>query len=64
MPVSQSLEKLKGWFRRGERAVEEAAESGAAVATPPPGVSGDRDRETSTNAQTEGSVGQPWPGDD
>ena len=64
MPVNQGLEKIKGWFRRGEKAVEDVAESGAAVATPPPGTSGDPDRETSTNAQMGGAVGQPWPGDD
>jgi hypothetical protein len=43
------------------------AEGGTPVATPPPGASagiGDTDRETSTNAQVEGAVGQPWPGND
>jgi hypothetical protein len=64
MPVTQGLERIKGWFRRAEQAVEDAAESGAAVATPPPGVGGESDRETSTNAQVEGAVGQPWPGND
>jgi hypothetical protein len=62
--TKKGLERIKGWFRRVEQSVEDVAESGAAVATPPPGTSGDSDRETSTNAQTEGGVGQPWPGND
>jgi hypothetical protein len=62
--VSSGLQRIKGWFRREASAVEEVAEGGAAVATPPPGsASAERDesdRETSTNAQVEGAVGQPW----
>jgi hypothetical protein len=64
MALDQALETIKGWFRRAETSVEDAVESGAAVATPPPGTPGDSDRETSTNAQVEGAVGQPWPGED
>jgi hypothetical protein len=52
-----ALDKIKGWFGRAETAVEEEAHGATPVATSP----GDRDRETSTNAQTEGAVGQPWP---
>jgi len=44
------LDTIKGWFRR-ER------EGGAPVATAP----ADPDRETSTNAQVEGAVGEPYP---
>ena len=61
------LQTIRGWLRRSVNAVEEEAESGIAVATPPPGAAsgegGDAERETSTNAQVEGAVGQPWPGD-
>jgi hypothetical protein len=63
--VSASLERIKGWFRRTAGSVEEAVEGGSPVATPAPGtdsLEGDSDRETSTNAQTEGAAGQPWSG--
>jgi hypothetical protein len=54
-----ALEWLKRVFR-GE------AEGGTPVATPPPGAAsereGDAERETSTNAQTEGAADQPWSG--
>jgi hypothetical protein len=57
---------IRGWFRQAEATAEEAARGGRAVATPPPGAAtarlGDADRETSTNAQVEGAVGQPWSG--
>jgi hypothetical protein len=57
------LEQIKRWFRR----TADAVESGEPVATPPPGTSpagaADTERETSTNAQTEGAAGEPWPGD-
>jgi hypothetical protein len=49
------LDKLKGWLR----GAEDVAEGETPVATPP----GDADRETSTNAQVEGAVGEPWSGD-
>jgi hypothetical protein len=66
--VSRGLDKIRAWFRRTENSVDEVAEGGTAVATPPPGaeVAGERqtDRETSTNAQMEGAAGQPWPGND
>lgn len=48
------LARLKQLFKRD-------AGGGSPVTTPPPGTSGDR--ETSTNAQTEGAVGQPWSGE-
>jgi hypothetical protein len=49
-----------GFLGRIKELFKHDAEGGIPVATPPPGTSGDRDRETSTNAQTEGAVGQPW----
>jgi hypothetical protein len=57
-----TIEKIKQWLRRSEVAAAEDAEGGEPVATPPPGLSDDRDRETSTNAQTAGASDQPWPG--
>jgi hypothetical protein len=55
---------MKQWFRRTAGSVEETVEGGSPVATPPPGTNqvgfGDGDRETSTNAQTEGAADQPW----
>jgi hypothetical protein len=57
------MDAIKRWFRRAEKSVEDAADGEAPVATPPPGAaSGDTDRETSTNAQTEGAADEPWPG--
>jgi hypothetical protein len=58
------IEKMKQWFRRAEVRVEEEAEGGRPVATPPAGRSDDRERETSTNAQTAGASDEPWPGND
>jgi hypothetical protein len=64
--VNSSLEKIKRWLRREALSAEAIAEGGRAVATPPPGAvsarTGDRDRETSTNAQMEGAVDEPWSG--
>jgi hypothetical protein len=58
------------WTKRVRRAASAAgknlAEGGFGIAKPPPGAAsdwtGDSDRETSTNAQTEGAANQPWPG--
>ena len=58
------IEKIKGWFRRPEVIAREEAEGERPVATPPAGVPGDSDRETSTNAQTAGSTDEPWSGND
>jgi hypothetical protein len=62
--VSFGLEKIKGWFRRTGTSAEDVAEGGEPVATPPPGAAsaGDPDRETSTNAQSEGAADEPWGG--
>ena len=56
------LERIRQWFRREARSVEEVAEGETAVATPPRGAdrTGDADRETSTNAQTAGASDEPW----
>jgi hypothetical protein len=55
------FESIKRWFRGEQEAEKERAAGGEPVATPPGGQ--DADRETSTNAQMEGAVGQPWPDD-
>jgi hypothetical protein len=61
-----SFEKIKRLFRRAASSVEAIADGEQAVATPPPGAAstwkGDADRETSTNAQTEGAANEPWSG--
>jgi len=53
-------------LRRTAGSVEETVEGGSPVATPAPGTNtdriGDGERETSTNAQTEGAADQPWSG--
>jgi hypothetical protein len=60
------LERIKEWFRRTTGSVENTVEGGEPTATPPPGSDpdglGESERETSTNAQTEGASDQPWPG--
>jgi hypothetical protein len=60
----RGLQKIRQWFRQAVSSVEEEAEGGTAVATPPSGAEsaemGDADRETSTNAQVEGAADQPW----
>jgi hypothetical protein len=64
--VSASLERIKGWFGRQMRGAENVAEGAKPVATPPAGAdpegsgTGDVERETSTNAQTEGAADEPW----
>jgi hypothetical protein len=59
------FERIKSWFRGAQSSVE-SVEEGEPVATPPPGSdplgTGEEQRETSTNAQTEGAAGEPWPG--
>ena len=52
------LDRIGRWLRRSEQTVERDAEGVEPVATPPDG----EQRETSTNAQTEGASGEPWPG--
>jgi len=64
--VSPILEQVKRWFGRTAGSVESTVEGQSPAATPSagvnPGGTGDDERETSTNAQTEGAAGQPWPG--
>lgn len=50
------------WLRSMGGSAEERLEGGSPVATPPPGSMGGVERETSTNAQTEGASDEPWPG--
>jgi hypothetical protein len=57
------LQTIRRWFRRAVSFVEEEADGEIAVVTPPLGAaSAGIDRETSTDAQVEGAVGQPWSG--
>jgi hypothetical protein len=55
--MSTVLDRIRRWF--GEK-------TESPVATPPPGAAeegtSDVERETSTNAQTEGAADEPWPG--
>jgi hypothetical protein len=62
--VGGVLDTIRNWFRRTEEAIENEAEGAEPVATPPHGGLGADERETSTNAQTEGASGGPWPGND
>lgn len=62
--MAGTIEKIKAWFQRSEVIAEEEAEGELPVATPAAGRSGDRERETSTNAQTAGASDEPWPGND
>jgi hypothetical protein len=62
--MSGALETIRKWFRRTEEEAEREAKGAEPVATPPSDGLGLNERETSTNAQTEGASGQPWPGDD
>jgi len=49
------LDTIKGWFQRAE----EVADGETPVT-----AAGGSDRETSTNAQVEGAVGEPYPDED
>ena len=64
--LTMGLERIKEWFRRTTGSAENAVEGAEPTATPPSGADpdgfGDSERETSTNAQTEGAADQPWPG--
>jgi hypothetical protein len=62
--VSGALDTIRKWFHRTEEDVESATGSAEPVSTPPHGGLGVEERETSTDAQTEGASGQPWPGDE
>lgn len=66
--MTSTLERIKRWFRGETVSAEDVVEGATPVATPPPGAesdsteSGDVERETSTDAQTEGAADEPWPG--
>ena len=58
-----TLKKIKTWFQRATTSVEDVAHGLEPAETPPPGArssTGDTDRETSTDAQVEGAVGEPY----
>lgn len=59
--MSGALQTITRWFRRRAEDVEDIAKGGRTVSAEPPGVRGDDDRETSTNAQLEGTADEPWP---
>jgi uncharacterized protein (DUF1330 family) len=63
------LEAAKHWYASARYQEVKRLREGAArlrmvavEGVPAPAEEGERDRETSTNAQVEGAVGQPWPG--
>jgi hypothetical protein len=64
--MSSFIETIKGLFRRAATSVEDTRDGLEPVATAPAGAGSDTeddaDRETSTNAQVEGSAGEPWSG--
>ena len=55
-----ALDRIKQWFRSAGNEAETVAEGGEPDATPPSGGFGDSERETSTNAQTQGASDEPW----
>jgi hypothetical protein len=57
----RSLERIKSWFGRAGGELEGPVRSTEPVATPPAGGMGEPERETSTNAQMQGSRDEPWP---
>jgi hypothetical protein len=58
------IEKIKQWFHSSEAILEEEADGELPVATPAGDLSADPEWETSTNAQSAGARGEPWPGND
>ena len=55
-----TLDRIKQWFRKAEDDAETVAKGGEPDATPPSRGFGEPDRETSTNAQTQGASDEPW----
>jgi hypothetical protein len=51
------LEKIRAWFRQAAKDAEDVAAGKESVTISPHGGT---DRETSTNAQVEGAVGEPY----
>jgi len=56
------IDKIKSWFGQEEKRAEDVVGGGEPVATPPNPEEGEG--ETSTNAQTQGAAGEPWPSND
>jgi hypothetical protein len=54
------LDRIKSWFRTSADEAEEVAQGGEPDATPPDNSFGTPERETSTNAQTQGASDEPW----
>jgi hypothetical protein len=55
------LDRIRQWFRGAEDQAKNAAHGGRPIATPPKDGFGQPERETSTNAQTQGASDEPWP---
>jgi hypothetical protein len=53
------IDKIKSWFGKEENRVEYVVGGGEPVTVPP---GGEDERETSTNAQSQGAAEEPWPG--
>jgi hypothetical protein len=58
--MASMMDRIKSWFGRAEETVKDDVGEANPDSTPPPGEPGDTERETSTNAQMEGAVGEPW----
>jgi hypothetical protein len=56
------LDTIKRWFGQTEREAERVVGGDEPDATPPAGSVGQPERETSTNAQTQGARDEPGPG--
>ncbi len=54
------LDRIRQWFRSAGDEAEKVAEGSEPDATPPTGSFGQPERETSTNAQTQGASDEPW----
>jgi hypothetical protein len=53
------LDRIRRWFRRAGDEAEDMAHGATPVAIPPQDSSGQPERETSTNAQTQGASDEP-----
>jgi hypothetical protein len=62
--MASMMDRIKSWFGSSAETVKDDMGEANPDAMPPPGERGDSERETSTNAQTEGAVGEPWSGDE
>lgn len=54
--------KIRRWLGSARRDEAAKADGLEPVALPPAGSLGEREKETSTNAQAQGARDEPWPG--